>query len=177
MEKSALRKAMRQAKRQYADQELEDMSKEVAARVLRHPKVTGAQTVLLYYSLPDEVDTHALADQLVATGKTVVLPKIIGDGLLELRRYTGRQDLAEEPSFHILEPIGERFTHYATIDVAIIPGMAFDAQGHRMGRGKGYYDRLLPQLKHTYKIGVCFDFQKVEKVPTEPWDINMDEVL
>ena len=55
--------------------------------------------------------------------------------------------------------------------------MAFDACGHRLGRGKGYYDRLLPRLSHCYKIGICFDFQKVPSVPTEPTDIAMDEVL
>ena len=168
---------MRQAKQQCSDQELDRMSKEVTNRLLQHPQVIGAKTVLLYYSMPDEVDTHALVEQLVSMGKTVVLPKIIGEGLLELRRYTGLQDLAAEPVFHILEPIGERYTNYEKIDVAMIPGLAFDTQGHRLGRGKGYYDRLLPLLKNTYKIGVCFGFQKVEAVPTEPWDITMDEVV
>ena len=65
----------------------------------------------------------------------------------------------------------------ASIDLAIIPRVAFDVHGNRLGRGKGYYDRLLPRLPHTYKIGICFPFQLLEKVPTETQDVRMDEVL
>ena len=76
-----------------------------------------------------------------------------------------------------MEPSGELFTHYDSIDVAIIPGMAFDAGGNRLGRGKGYYDRLLARIPDVYKIGICFDFQKVESVPADINDIKMDEVI
>ena len=73
--------------------------------------------------------------------------------------------------------VGKPFPCYSEIDVAIIPGMSFDNDGNRLGRGKGYYDRLLAKIPQTYKIGMCFDFQKVEEVPTEETDIRMDEVL
>jgi 5-formyltetrahydrofolate cyclo-ligase len=77
-----------------------------------------------------------------------------------------------------LEPIGEPFTDYASIDVAIIPGMAFDNKGHRLGRGKGYYDRFLSQLtSKTKKIGLCFPWQLVDVVPTDKNDISMDCVI
>ena len=58
-----------------------------------------------------------------------------------------------------------------------MPGVAFDSQGNRLGRGKGYYARLLPRLPQAYKIGLCFPFQRVEQVPAEPFDIRMDEVI
>lgn len=76
-----------------------------------------------------------------------------------------------------MEPTGELFTDYDLIDVAIVPGMAFDREGHRLGRGKGYYDRFLAQLPHIYKIGICFPFQLVDKVPADVHDILMDEVI
>ena len=66
---------------------------------------------------------------------------------------------------------------YQAIDLAIVPGMAFDPQGHRLGRGRGYYDRFLPLIPQAYKIGLCFPFQLVGNVPTEPTDIAMDEVV
>ena len=76
-----------------------------------------------------------------------------------------------------MEPCGKVFTDYDSIDVAIVPGMAFDQQGHRLGRGKGYYDRFLQSLPSVKKIGVCFDFQKVESVPAEAHDVVVDIVV
>ncbi len=177
MEKAELRKWIRLRKQQYTVAELEAMSATVVGKILEHQRVTDAKTVMLYYALPDEVDTHRLADELVKLGKTVLLPKIIGDGQLEVRVYTGRQDLAQEPAFHIMEPVGELYHTYDDIDVALVPGMGFDDEGNRLGRGKGYYDRLLADMPHTYKIGVCFGFQKVKRVPTSEWDVKMDEVI
>ena len=137
-----------------------------------------AQTIMAYYSLPDEVNTHALIDELVAEGKTVLLPKVTGDDTMELRRYTGRADL-QEGAYHILEPVCEPFTDLAAIDLILIPGLAFDAAGHRLGRVRGYYDRFLHSKNRPYcvKIGVCFDFQKVDEVPVDAHDIAMDKVV
>ena len=80
----------------------------------------------------------------------------------------------------VAEPVGERFTDLQKIDVILVPGMAFDAQGHRLGRGKGYYDRFLSSLTSHFSpllIGVCFDFQKVSEVPVDKFDISVDEVI
>ena len=77
---------------------------------------------------------------------------------MELRIYTGRQNLKTGEAYHIEEPTGEAFTAYEKIDFAIIPGVSFDARGNRLGRGKGYYDKLLPLL-HSYNIGICYNFQ------------------
>ncbi len=95
---------------------------------------------------------------------------------LELHRYQGEQELTVGTSFGIQESIGPLFTDYAHIDLAIIPGMAFTLQGHRLGRGKGYYDRLLPHLQCPL-IGLAFPFQILPSIPTEPHDICMDEVI
>ena len=133
-------------------------------------------TILLYSALPDEVPTQGLMDELVAQGKTVLLPRVIDDKDMELRRYTGPQDL-QEGAYGILEPTGERFTDHEAIDVAIVPGMAFDAEGHRLGRGKGYYDRFLSRVPYLHKIGLCFSWQIVDCVPCDEHDIVMDEII
>ena len=86
------------------------------------------------------------------------------------------QDL-QAGAFGILEPTGKLFTDYKKIDVAVVPGMAFDKEGRRLGRGKGYYDRFLRLLPNTYKIGICFSWQLVDHVPTDEHDILMDQVL
>ncbi len=118
--------------------------------------------------------TFTLNGKDVKEEKDIILPVVVGDGLLELRRYKGKQDLAVG-AYGILEPAGEAFVNFDTIDLAIIPGMAFDAEGNRLGRGKGFYDRLLPKLKAT-KIGICFGFQVAAHLPIDPYDFPMDEV-
>lgn len=138
--------------------------------------VLRATTLLLYYSLPDEVPTPALIASLA--DKRIVLPRVVGDEL-ELRVYTGPQDLAMSEDFHIMEPVGAVFKDYASIDLAIIPGMAFDSCGNRLGRGKGYYDRLLSHaaFRGMRKLGLCFDFQYLAEIPVEQHDLPMDEIV
>lgn len=138
----------------------------------QHPRFASARTVLLYYSLGDEVQTHAFVEKWHRQ-KRILLPVVQGD-VLELRVYTGRQSM-KTGAYHIEEPTGETFTAYGEIELSVIPGVSFDAQGNRLGRGKGYYDKLLPLLS-SYNIGVCYGFQASEKIPVEPFDRTMDEV-
>ena len=173
MTKQELRQHIRRQKQLHAG----DDSVAIIERLKQHPKWSCAHTILLYSALPDEVQTQSLINELVLQGKTVLLPKVIDGSTMEVRRYTGTKDLAPGV-YGIMEPIGERFTDYASIDLAVIPGMAFDQEGHRLGRGKGYYDRFLAQLTpKTYKIGLCFPWQRVDNVPTDEQDVTMDCVI
>ena len=178
--KPMLRQQMREAKKQHQEK-LAQMSEEVVEKLQQiltshHSSFTTHHaTIMAYWPLPDEVDIRPLIHWLVGQGKTVVLPKVTGDETMELRRYSSQEDLAEG-AFHIMEPVGDAFTDYDDIDVVLVPGMAFDAAGHRLGRGKGYYDRFLAAHPHLYKIGICFPFQRVAEVPTEDYDVCMNEV-
>ena len=178
MTKEELRRSVRRLKQQYTPAQLEELSLPVIARL--RPRLVEAQTILAYYSLPDEVCTRQLIDELIADGKTVLLPKVLDAGRMELRRYTGPHDLTEG-AYGIMEPVGEPFTDYALIDIALIPGMAFDASGHRLGRGRGYYDRFLnsqwSMVNGQWLIGLCFDFQKVPVLPSDDHDIPVDIVI
>lgn len=174
IQKSDLRKHVRELKRQHTSGQLSAMSAELCRQVLSMPDYRNASTILLYHPLPDEVDTRILIDEAYRSGKTVVLPVVVGADL-ELRLYS--PDNMVEGAFGIMEPSGELFTDYGAIDVAIIPGMGFDADCHRLGRGKGYYDRLLPRLVNAVKIGICFAFQHLGSIPVEPHDVIMDMVV
>lgn len=174
MHKEELRQWIRQQKRQFTPVQLVELSLPVIARL--RPLLEHTTIVMAYYSLPDEVCTHSLIDELVAVGKTVLLPHVVDDTTMELRRYRYPSDL-QEGTFHIMEPVGELFTDYDQISVAVIPGMAFDCAGHRLGRGRGYYDRFLCTLPHVQTIGICFDFQKVAEVPVDANDVSVDMVV
>ena len=175
-DKRTLRNQIRETKRQFSDKELEELSLPIISRLLSHPVIVGSKTILMYYSLHDEVNTHHAVNKLIASGKTVLLPRVVDGENMEIRVHRNPDDLAPG-HYGIMEPTGETYTRYEDIDVAVVPGMAFDQYGHRLGRGKGYYDRFLPKASHAYKIGVCFDFQKQEAIPTDANDITMDCVL
>ena len=172
-----MRQYIRAQKKQYDVAQLETMSIEITNRVLALASWQEAGTLLLYYPLADEVDVRPLIKDAYESGKKVLLPVVKGDEL-ELRRYGGEASLAQG-AYGIMEPTGPLFApeNYDEIQLAIIPGMAFDAAGHRLGRGKGYYDRLLPKLTEARLFGACFPFQLLDEVPTEAHDIKVQEVV
>ena len=124
--------------------------------------------------MPDEVPTPDFIRKWQFE-KRFVLPCVVGDEL-ELKYFRGEEEMKSGENFQIPEPVGEPLQSYEEIDLAIVPGMAFDAQRHRLGRGKGYYDKTLCNIKAP-KIGVCFSFQFVGQVPVDAFDIPMDEVI
>ena len=175
MTKSELRQEIKRQKAACSTEERAALSQQVVARLQATLAWQEASTVLLYHPLPDEVDTRPLIAAGCAAGKRVLLPVVVGDDL-ELREYRPTTALAEG-AFHIQEPVGAAFTDYAAIDLAVIPGVAFTSQGLRLGRGRGYYDRLLSRLTNVYKIGICWPFQLVTELPVETHDILMDAVV
>ena len=152
-----------------------DASLRLMQAVERHPAFAVASTVMLYHALPDEPDTHSLLEKYAAS-KTIVLPCVEGDDIVP-RVYRCEQDL-RIGAYGIAEPIGPVFEDLPAISFILVPGVAFDAAGHRLGRGKGYYDRFLSALPALpYLLGTCFAWQEIPHVPAEPHDALMDAVL
>ena len=175
MTKTELRRLIRQRKHAHTAIELQRLSAASVEALCLMPEWQSADTVLLYYSLPDEVDTHDLVRRTAAEGRTVLLPRVDGDDLT-LHRYDGDGSL-QSGAFNILEPSGPLFTDLDAISLAVVPGMAFTHCGDRLGRGKGFYDHLLPRLTQAYKIGLCWPFQIVEQIPTDVHDQRMNAVV
>lgn len=173
MDKPTLRRLIRERKQQYTAAQLATLSQSATSALERHPLFASARTILLYHSLPDEVGTHALIER-TARRCRVLLPTVVGDEL-QLHEYTPSTPLATG-AYGISESQGQRFTHLHTIDVAVVPAMAYDPQGHRLGRGRGYYDRLLPHLRCPL-LGLAFSFQILPSIPTEPHDIPVTAVV
>lgn len=131
-----------------------------------------AEKILLYHSLPDELDTRRFLSKWKDL-KKFFLPRVNGVNL-ELLPYD--ETSLEIGSFYIEEPTGDDIHPVEEIEVIIVPGVAFDRKGRRLGRGKGFYDRLLETAKAT-KIGIGYEFQLVDELPSEPHDIPMDMVI
>lgn len=171
--KTDLRKQIRQALKGMSKEQCVNESQNIWSQLEHDPVFEKAETILLYWSLENEVETRPFIEKW-SNRKKILLPVVIGD-ILVLRVYEGVA-LMREGAYGILEPQGREWEDYGNIDLCIIPGVGFDKEGHRMGHGKGYYDRLLNRL-HATTYGICFSTQLVDKIPTDPWDIGVDKVI
>lgn len=131
-----------------------------------------ADNILLYHSLPDELSTREFIARWHEK-KHFFLPRVNGVNL-EILPYD-RTSL-KLGAFQIEEPQGDDVTSIESIEMVVVPAVAYDSKGNRVGRGKGYYDRLLRDTKAT-KVGVAYDFQIVDEIDAEPHDVKMDVVI
>ena len=172
MDKKELRANIKILKKQHTKEQLLEQSEKILAKLEQHPDFKNANIVMIYSALPDEVQTQAFLEKW-RNKKKIILPTVVGDDIIpvELAENTG----FAVGDFNILEPQNEPYT--GDYDLIVVPGVAFDHNGNRIGRGRGYYDRFLCKHLNVKRIGICFDFQMVDEVPTEPNDIRMDEVI
>lgn len=170
--KKQIRKEIRGIKKNLGAERLLMMSAHVVETVESYADYRSAQVVMLYYPLWDEVDVRPLFDRALGQGKHVILPTVKGDDIIPVEIHKDTKWVVGE--YDILEPVAEEYR--GEIDLVVVPGMAFDAQGNRLGRGKGYYDRFLALHPHAYRLGLCFEFQLIESVPAEPFDRTMNAV-
>jgi len=153
-------------------------SEKLRARLREQPFFGSAGLILFFAPLPCEIDVWPLLEESLAAGKIVALPRF---DPASQSYIAGRvQDLKEEivtGRFHIREPAaGCVAIPPENLDLVLVPGVAFDWNGRRLGRGGGFYDRLLRNVRGE-KIGIAFDEQIVEEIPAEPHDARMNFVL
>lgn len=175
--KIKLRRLIKEKTRFLSTVQKAEMSAIILQQVEKLPQFQAARVVLLFHSLPDEVCTHSFVKHR-AEVQTVLLPVVVGDNLY-VAPYEGESTLCVG-SYGICEPTTlATYVHPENVTFALIPGVAFDRSGHRLGRGKGFYDRFLslPQWRHVYKCGICFPHQLFETIPTEVHDVRMDCVI
>jgi len=151
-----------------------ELSETIFYQLEQQDEFKSATSILAYWSLPDEVITH-MAVERWAKSKKVYLPVVKGDDL-ELVRFEGVESMKPESTYGILEPTSNEKVEIGSIDLVVVPGVAFDKKCNRMGRGKGYYDRLLSESVAA-KVGVAFNFQTIDEVPVESHDIKLDMVI
>lgn len=160
-----LRVLLPEASRISAAQEVFDRLEKTAAFLM-------ADRIMMYHSLPDELYTHNFLKKWNGR-KKFYLPRVNGVDLEILPFEETRLELG---SFHIEEPTGNDVTDPSEIELVVVPAVAYDRKGRRLGRGKGFYDRFLKNTKAT-KIGVGYEFQLLDEIPSEPHDVEMDIVI
>lgn len=172
-----MRSRQRILRRTLVDSARCDLAQRRLFEILTHdPDFAQAKTVLAYADMADEVPMWPIIRRWKSE-KTFLLPAI-RQNKLEVRPYVGDQNLSSG-ELGILESSAPPYASLSEIDLALIPGVAFDIAGHRLGYGKGYYDRFLshPELRNLLRIGVCFDFQCVDAVPVEIHDVALHRII
>ena len=169
--KEEIRKSIRQKKKLLSSEDKLQASELVFKQLFQLEQWKKANRVLSYHSLPDELQTIEYLDKMLS--KELFLPKVDGD-TLKIVAYDKSRLITG--AYNILEPDDDNYFPVEDIELIIIPGVAFDKQKNRLGRGKGYYDKLLSNTD-AFKIGICYDFQLVDEISTDAHDIKMDIVI
>ena len=180
--KESIREEIKNKREKLSREDVEDKSKLVKEKLFSLPEFQVAKTIAFYVALKksNEVETEGMIKEALAMGKQVLVPiaDLIENRII-LSEIKNWDDLVPG-SFGILEPLPEvrKIYPYEAVRLAIVPGVAFDLEGHRIGYGFGYYDKFLSSLtRYQTKIGLAFEFQVVEKLPNEEHDIRVGKVI
>lgn len=130
---------------------------------------------LFYYPVKNEVSLLELAQDFLRIGKVVAFPKVVGKEIVPVRVDSLSRLLPGK--FSIPEPPLSPDAVLKEVSVIFVPGLAFDLECYRLGYGGGYYDRFLPKFQSALKVGVCYDFQLLDRLPREPFDVPVDIVV
>ena len=176
MEKKTLRQELRQLSREVLTAPMREAgSRSIVAQLSTHPLWIEARRVALYSALPDEPSLQALFEG--TSDKELFLPRVLDGETMAFYPFVGSHALEQSGSFGIWEPKLEEAEPVdpQKLDLIIIPALAYDASGYRLGRGKGYYDRYLARTR-ARRLGVSFGLLHPDHLPTDPWDLPMDHV-
>jgi 5-formyltetrahydrofolate cyclo-ligase len=172
--KQEFRLRVKKLKAELAFEEKKNRSNILLNKLEKLREFREANTILFYWSMRDEVYTHELIEKWYLN-KTILLPSVSGDHL-QLKIFKGRDKMISGEQFGIGEPDGEIVDDHSSIDMIVVPGIAFDQHNNRLGRGRGYYDKFL-QFGNACKVGICFNFQLFPSIPVDKHDVPMDYVI
>ena len=175
MDKKALRAEIREKKRAMTEEEIVSRSARLGELFLASDAYKNAKTVYGYLPYNQEVRTVPMLQQALQDGKRVAVPKVIGDTMVFI--YMDDLTRVEKSSYGIPEPIDDGPVADDEEALVLMPGLAFTQKGDRMGYGGGFYDKFLAAEPNHPTLALCYDFQMVEKLPTEEYDIPVDAVF
>lgn len=178
--KKELRQEAKRGLRALSPEYRESAGLAIAEKVAGLPEFRTSRVILIYAALPEEVPTRLIADHARSFGIQVTYPRCLPEGReLALHHVDSEEDLLLDGRYGISEPAPHcPVTDPEMIDLAFVPGLAWDRAGNRLGRGAGYYDRLLADPGwRAVTCGLFFSRQEVSKIPTDPWDVPLDMIV
>lgn len=175
MDKKTLRSEIRRRKRAMTEPEIVTASRKLGELFLSSECYRSAKTIYGYLPYNQEVRTVPMLEQALRDGKRVAVPKVFGDRM----KFIYLEDLSQVgPGYAgIPEPVADGPVAADPTALVLMPGLAFDEMGHRMGYGGGFYDKFLAEEPNHPTVALCYEFQMVPRVPAEEYDIPVDLVL
>ena len=175
MDKKALRAEIRTKKRAMTEAQITLTSDALAKQFFAHPAYQNAKTIFGYLSYNQEVCTMPMLEQALKDGKRVAVPKVLDDKMI----FIWMDDLSQVALGYcnIPEPIADGPEAHDETALVLMPGLAFDREGHRIGYGGGFYDKFLCREPDHPTLALCYEFQMLPHVDTEQFDIPVDTVL
>ena len=153
-------------------------SSQIKRKLLRTKEFIRAKTVMFYIPLQGEVDTREMIKKAIKLGKKIAVPVCRKNRTIMLPALLSSHAKLKIGPYGVKEPAVQRCLSLKELDLVIVPGLAFDKKGNRLGRGKGYYDRFLSLLPdHARSIGLAFDFQILPSVTTLAHDVGVHKIL
>lgn len=175
MNKQELRRAIRERKRAMSDADISRRSAILAEKFLQTEAYKAAKTIYGYLPYNQEVRTVPILQQALLDGKQVAVPKVYGEDM----KFIYLDDLSKVSKGYagIPEPIADAPVAQDETALVLMPGLAFDRAGHRIGYGGGFYDKFLAREPHHPTVALCYDFQVLEQLETQEFDIPVDAVI
>lgn len=156
--------------------EINRWSEDIAGKLYSDYRFREAETIFIFASFGSEVDTHRIIGELLSLGKSVCIPRIVKKHTMAAVRIENLGDLRPN-KFGILEPVGGEEIDPQEIDLIVVPGVAFDRRGYRIGYGGGFYDVFMSRIPGVDKIALAYDLQIIDRVENEKWDIRVDSLI
>ena len=175
MDKKELRRAIRERKRAMTEEEIVSRSARLGELFAQSEAYRNAATIYGYLPYNQEVRTVPMLEQAIRDGKKVAVPKVYGD----IMKFIYLEDLTQVEKGYagIPEPIADEPVAYDETALVLMPGLAFDPQGHRIGYGGGFYDKFLAAEPDHPTLALCYEFQMLPQLDTEEHDIPVNTVL
>lgn len=176
--KKALRASIKQKRRALSIEYRQQASRKMQAELTRLPCYQAAEYIMLYMAMQDEVQLDELIAMVLKDGKKAVIPLVTGAGLMEAVELSDMADLV--PDKYGIKTVSEekrRLIAPDKIDLIIVPGVAFDKAGHRLGMGGGFYDRFMLRASRAVRAALAYDCQLLVAVPAEVHDLTVDYII
>ena len=177
-QKKSLRKKMRLLRQSMSEDKRNAAGHKIISQFINSDDYQESSTIMAYASMPEEIQLKELFDNAFANDKILAIPLIVGRGTMK-PVYLPSMESLEVGDFGILTVRQEncQFVDFSDIDCIIVPGVAFDRQGNRLGLGGGYYDRFLQCVPMAKRIALAFDYQLLDNIPVESHDIKLDMII
>lgn len=174
MEKKEIRKQYKMLRNKMSEMEVKEKSDRICQNIILSNLFQQVERIMAYAPLGNEVDIRPVMEEGWRQQKRIAFPKVFGDTMRYFEVSSFSQ--LEEGTFHVMEPVETNPVDWKNA-LVLVPGVAFDRQGNRMGYGKGYYDRFFEEKSGCVKAGVAYELQVVDQLPTKENDLPMEYLV